>query len=78
MIGGTLQKRLETRRTLSTLCGFRNAIVHGGNLKKADQEKLEDSLVRSTSIYRTLLASFLSHGSAPDWPSLELEPRTRD
>jgi hypothetical protein len=78
IIGGTLQQRQETRRILSALCGFRNDIVHGGSLKDGDQQKLENSLARSTSIYRTLLASFLSLGSVPDWPSLELEPRTRN
>lgn len=78
LIGGTLARRKQVRATLSSLSRPRNEIVHGGSSRDADQQKLEQTLTESASIYRALLASFLSLGAEPDWSSLELEPRTRD
>ncbi|AZG76287.1 HEPN domain-containing protein [Methylocystis rosea] len=74
MLGGTLEQRKETRRVVSQLGGFRNGIVHGGALKAHEQKELEENLLRSSLIYRQLLRSFLSLGTAPDWSALELQP----
>lgn len=77
LIGGTLQRRQQNRRALKALYDLRNKGTHGGSLKAAETQKQETILREGTSIYRTLLASFLSLGASPDWQSLELEPRTR-
>ncbi|PWB89883.1 hypothetical protein C5688_13670 [Methylocystis sp. MitZ-2018] len=74
MIGGTLEQRKETRSVVSALSGFRNSIVHGGTLKLGEQKELEETLLRSSLIYRRLLKSFLSLGTSPDWSEIELEP----
>jgi hypothetical protein len=77
LIGGELKERQLVRNKLKALYDLRNKGTHGGSLKESERQKQEITVNEATLIYSTLLASFLALGTLPDWPSLELEPRTR-
>jgi hypothetical protein len=77
LIGGALSKRQRTRQTLSELYKLRSRGTHGGQLKASDRPKQELIYREASLIYRTILSSFISLGTRPDWPRLELAPRVR-
>jgi hypothetical protein len=76
MVGGPLAKRQANRELIAELYGFRNRATHGGKFKPDERLRLGEVLVLCTELYRDVLRSFLDHGKAPVWKTLELEPRT--
>ena len=77
LIGGALAYRQKVRDALSSLYRFRNAGSHGGSPKAAEVAEQDAVFNECSSIYRVLVDSVLALGTTPDWPSIELEPRTR-
>jgi hypothetical protein len=78
IIGGTFERRQSIREALSTLYGARSAGSHGGSNSEKERADQEALLADCSAIYRELVDSVLELGMAPDWRSLELEPRKRE
>jgi hypothetical protein len=75
MIGGALSVRQSNRDLINELFRLRSAATHGSDLSGRDQEKLQDTVRRCLTTYRSLITSFIALGRTPDWSALELQPR---
>jgi hypothetical protein len=76
LIGGALDTRLETRKTLSTLYQIRSKTAHGGDLKASDATKISLTVTAAEGIYREMLRAALKLSSIPKWESLEMQARS--
>ena len=70
--------RQQIRTSVGDLYGLRNQATHGGQFK-AKKGKSVDGIIDTTSeIYMKLATWLLTTGVVPDWPTIELEPSSRD
>lgn len=78
LIGGTLNARKETREALTELYKLRNIATHGGTFNEAQKREQRATVAKACAVYRQLITGFIALRDAPDWQTLELEPRVKE